>query len=235
MEDIFQKNRKKIVLTADDFGVSPRANRNILHLTSLGKIDRVAVMTYGNFTDKEIEQLQRSGVKIDIHLDILHEFHDERKGRQSAIWRVVEFIGKLFSGKISPKKVERDWRNQIKKFQEIFGNNPDGINSHEHVHLFPPFFKIALKLTGEYSIPYIRLGDSVFTKHPTNVARILHWLRKMDMNAYKKASCVSSGSLVSLDWISNIEAFWSNLPEGTIEVACHPELAEDFVKIKKYF
>ena len=24
------------------------------------------------------------------------------------------------------------------KFKEIFGKNPDGINSHEHVHFFPP-------------------------------------------------------------------------------------------------
>jgi chitin disaccharide deacetylase len=235
MADSYNSYRHRIVVSADDFGVSPRANGNICHSVMLGKIDRVGVMVHGKFSDEEIMQLVKNGIKLDIHLDILHEFHDNRKKRKSASLRVLEFLGKIATGKLSSRKVETDWRSQIEKFREIFGRNPDGINSHEHVHFFPPFFKIALKLQAEYSIPYMRFGDSVFMLHNKPVAHILHWLRIINRKKFQKSSAVSSGSFISLDWIKDMDKFLSNLPKGAVEIACHPETADDLEKIKRYF
>lgn len=235
MIDFQESHRQRLIVTADDFGISPRANRNILYLISLGKINRVGVMVHGEISAKEVSELVRSGVKIDIHLDILNEFGDNRKKRRGAFLRGVEFFGKIFSRQISTRKVSNDWENQVEKFREIFGKNPDGINSHEHVHFFPPFFKIAMELQNKYNIPFIRFGDSVFLRHNNIISHILHYLRKYNMQTCLKYGCVSSGSLVSLNWISDLNDFLNNPPEGTIEIACHPEIAEDFVKIKKYF
>ncbi|MEI7890383.1 MAG: ChbG/HpnK family deacetylase [bacterium] len=235
MLEFQESHRHRIIVTADDFGISPRANRNILYLIELGKINRVAIMTEGAISPKEIDQLSRSGVKLDIHLDILHQFGDQRKKRQSAILRVLGFLGKILSGKLMPKNVYRQWSAQIEKFHTIFGKYPDGINSHEHVHFFPFFFSIALQLQKKYNIPYIRFGDSLKIKHHVIVAYIIHFMRILDIRACAKNGCISSSFLVSLDWIKNIDKFLNNPPEGTIEIACHPELAEDFVKVKKYF
>lgn len=233
--DSYESHRGKLIVTADDFGISPRANRNILYLIGLGKIDRVGVMTRGVMSPAEIDELLRSGVKVDIHLDILHEFRDARKKRTSAIIRVVGFLWKIFSRKISSAKVEHEWREQIEIFKKIFGRSPDGINSHEHVHFYPPFFHIALQLQNEYSIPYIRFGQSISLPHHAMVAAMLHVLKIINRKACERANCVTSNSLVSLDWIKNVDKFLNSLPEGTIEIACHPELAEDFIKIKKNF
>jgi hypothetical protein len=41
--------------------------------------------------------------------------------------------------------------------------------------------------------------------------------------------------LLSLDWIEDPEKFLDDLPDGITEIACHPEMAADFVKIKNYF
>ena len=231
----YETSRQRLFVNADDFGVSPRANRNILYLVSLGKIDRVGVMSLGQISAKEIDELSKSGVKIDIHLDILHKLDEQRSERSSAILRGFEFVGKIFTGKISPKKVEADWEKQIQKFQKLFGKNPDGINSHEHVHFFPPFFKVATKLAEKYSVPYLRFGDATTNHTSKPVAIILHVMRILDRRIFQNSTCVSSNSLISLDWIGDIEKFLQNLPEGSIEIACHPELADDFVKIKKYF
>ena len=232
----FQRShRQRLIVTADDFGVSPRANRNTLYLMSLGKINRVGIMTNGEISPKEISELAHSGVKLDIHLDILHQFDEDRKKRQSAILRVIEFLGKILTGKVSTKKVQKDWQGQIEKFHTMFGKYPDGINSHEHIHFFPPFFKAALRLQEKYEIPYIRFGDSISMRHHTVVAYILHLLRIVNQKACSTSGCVSSNYLVSLDWIKNGDAFLDTLLEGTTEIACHPELAEDFVKVKKYF
>ncbi|EKE18758.1 MAG: YdjC-like protein [uncultured bacterium] len=235
MLDFQDSHRKRLLVSADDFGASPRANRNTLYLISLGKINRVGIMVHGNISPKEVDELSRSGVKLDIHLDILHELHENSNKRSGTFFRIFEFITKLLTGKISRRKVRADWDQQIIKFREIFGKNPDGINSHEHVHLFPPFFKIAMELQDKYSIPYVRFGDSVFMRHNNTISHILHYLRKINLQTCLKHGCVSSGALISLDWINNIDVFLSALPEGTIEIACHPETAEDFNKIKKYF
>jgi predicted glycoside hydrolase/deacetylase ChbG (UPF0249 family) len=235
MIDFKESHRQRIIVTADDFGISPRANRNTLYLTSLGKINRVGIMSNGEISEKEVRELVQSGVKLDIHLDILHQFDIDRKKRRGTILRIIGFLGKVLTGKISAKKVAADWERQIEKFHTIFGKYPDGINSHEHIHFFPPFFKVALNLQEKYNIPYIRFGDSISIQHHTINAYIIHILKLINRNACSKSNCVSSNSLVSLDWVKDINVFLDNLPEGNIEVVCHPEIAEDFVKIKEYF
>ncbi len=235
MMESYLSNRHKLIITADDFGLSPRANRNIRYLLSIGKIDRIAIMAHGEISEKEIAELAKSHVKLDIHLDILHELGNNRKKRAGFAWRMFEFFLKILTRKITTRKIEADWENQIKIFRKLFGKNPDGINSHEHIHFFPPFFKVALNLRDKYSIPYIRIGDSASMPHNNAVSYILHFLRKINLSICAKRGCVSSGSLASLEWIEDIDAFLDNLPEGTIEIVCHPELAEEFVKIKKYF
>ncbi len=231
----YESNRGQIIVTADDFGLNEQTNRNILYLISLGKINRVAVMVHGKISPNEVEELIKSHVKLDVHLDILHEFDESKKRRSGSFGRVLDFCLKLAARKITIKKVTADWENQIEMFRKIFGKNPDGLNSHEHVHLFPPFFKVALDLREKYTIPYIRFGDSISMPHHNMISYILHLLRRINLPACTSRSCVSSGSLVSIDWIKNVDNFLTKLPDGTTEVACHPELDEDFVKIKEYF
>ncbi len=230
-----ESHRQRLIVCADDFGISPRANRNILYLLSLGKINRIAIMTEGELSAKEIAELQRSGVKLDIHLDILHEIGDDRNKRSGVSKRVSAFLAKILTRKITTKKVQADWEKQIEEFHAIFGRYPDGINSHEHVHFFPSFFKAAINLQEKYNIPYIRFGDSIKMPKHALISYVLHLLRIINKKTYINSSCVSSNFLISLDWIKNLDTFLDNLPEGTIEIACHPELAEDFVNIKKYF
>lgn len=235
MMESYESNRGRIIITADDFGLNAKTNQNILYLLSLGKINRVAVMVHGKISEAEIAELIKSRVKLDIHLDILHEFDEKKPKRSGTIGRGLDFLWKILTGKLTLKKVALDWENQIETFKKIFGKYPDGLNSHEHVHLFPPFFKIALRLREKYVIPYIRFGDSVFIPHHNLISRILHILRKINLKTCQKNNCVSSGFLVSIDWLENIEDFLMKLPQGTTEIACHPELDQDFEKVKKYF
>lgn len=228
-------DRQRLIVTADDFGLSSRANRNILHLISLGKIDRVGVMVHGNITPNELDQLLKSGVKLDIHLDIKHEFPAQTTLPKNVFVRGLTFLWSYVSRKFSTSKVQSDWCEQIEMFNKLVGRNPDGINSHEHVHFFPPFFKLALKIAEQYSIPYIRIGESGISIGTSLISKILHLLRILNKKKFSSSSNVSSKSLVSIDWISDMDNFLDNLPAGTIEFVCHPAIAEDFVSVKKYF
>lgn len=222
-------SRQKFIVSADDFGISPVANKNILELISLDKLDRVGVMVYGNISSEEIRRLIESKVALDIHLDILHEFDKERSHGKSALTRSIEFLGKILTGKISSNEVKKDWEKQIEIFQKKFGKNPDGINSHEHVHFFPPFFKIATELKKQHSIAHIRTGNISFLRYLNLVACILHLMHKLNQKAQQEIS------IVSLDWIDNLDSFLENPPAGKIELVCHPERTGEFNKIEKYF
>ena len=228
-------HRHRTIISADGFGISPRANRNTRYLLSLGKINRIGVMVNGVFSSEEIKELLKSNAKIDIHLDISDKSSGKKQTQTGNFRRIAGLFLKLFIRKSFAKRVETEWKEQIEKFIQIFGKKPDGISSHQHVHFLPPLFKVALKLQTEYSIPYIRFGKKVFTPGNKPAARILNWLRLVNCKACRKADCVSSENFIILEWIGNVEKFLNSFPEGTVEIACRPEFAHDFVKIKQYF
>lgn len=227
--------RENLILSADDFGISPLANRNILALVENKKVNRVAVMTNGVFSAAEIERLKNSSVMLDIHLDPHDEIHHQPGKKEGVLKRTAIFLLKYFSDRLNAPSMELRWEKQLEKFREIFGKNPDGLNSHEYVHFFPAYFKISLKLAQKNNIPFIRFGKESILKNNHNVGRILRWLQKKDMVAFTTSSLDSSDHLVSLNWPKDIRKFLSHLPAGTTEIVCHPERPNEFELIQKYF
>ena len=148
---MYSQHSNNLIISADDFGVSEKANQAILELAREKKIDRVSVITGGKISKKEVKELLESGVKIDIHLCLLNETQG------GVVKRVAIFLLDFLTGWYSSGKVKIIWKKQIEEFKTIFGRYPDGINSHEHIHFFPPLFKTALKIKEEFKISYIRL------------------------------------------------------------------------------
>lgn len=234
------KSNSKVIHVADDFGISKLANRNILKLIRAGKIDRVSVLVDhndANLNQREVRQLLSSKVKIDLHLDyqVFLFKRKKRKLKEGAVGRVFSFAMGYLLGKGNVKKVQQEWEDQIVKFKKTFGKSPDGINSHQYIHLFPSYFKVTVKLAKKYGIPYIRYGKSGIIKSPSAVYRILYNLRKVTLSDYKANCCSSSDFLVSLDWIKNPSEFFRTLPEGSTEIVCHPEREEELKLMFKYF
>lgn len=227
-------NRNNLTIAADDFGMNERANRNILFLVSMGKIDRVAVMTEGAFTEKELDELARSGVKLDIHLDLTSHTNSAEEV-PCLFFRISGFLKDYLIGKYRTSQVSPQWEAQIEKFRGLFGKYPDGINSHEHVHFFPPFFKIITHLQEKYPIPYLRFGNRTILPNKSRISKLLSILRKIDLPRFQQSAFASSDHLISLDWIDNLDSFFNTLPMGTTEIVCHPHRAEEFVLIKDNF
>jgi predicted glycoside hydrolase/deacetylase ChbG (UPF0249 family) len=171
------RSRHKLVFSADDFGASQKANDNILELVSLRKIDRVAVMMNGKFTDTEIEALLSSGVKLDIHLDAQQKIEQDRKLKAGVFGRIFKFLKNYVTGQNSPQKIGLIWERQIEDFRNRFGRYPDGLNSHQHIHFFPPYFKIALELCRKYDLEFMRFGK-LCAKMLGPVSFILNVLKK---------------------------------------------------------
>lgn len=233
---IAENNRKKAIFSADDFGISKLANVNILRSVRAGKLDRVEVMISENLSPDEVRELKNSGVKIDIHLHLVdynsNYWRGDRRLHEGAIRRAAMFFLKYVFGKTAPEKVELQWAIQIEKFEEIFGQVPDGIGSHEYIHYFPPYLRAVLRLGEKYGIPFVRFGKTEFICDDS-VAKVLNWLRKKGLASIQKTTLRTTDRMVSFDWVNDLN-FLDKLPEDSVtEVVFHPERQDELDFLEK--
>jgi len=236
-----EHNRKNLSISADDFGISPKADQNILELIRQNKLDRVEIMMSKNIKTKDVKILLESGIKLDIHLHLIEKKIDRwQEGKEARvidsgiIKRVLLFFLNIFLGEGAPKKAAAQWEKQIREFILLFGKNPDGVSSHEHIHYFTPYFKRVLVLAEKYHIPYIRLGKESLEKEPCFVAFILNWFKNKNLTLFENSGLASSDYLISYDWIeNNFENFIKKIPEEkNTELVFHPELDGDFSQLE---
>lgn len=248
---MYSQHSNNLIISADDFGISEKANQAILRLAQEKKIDRVSVMIGGKISKDEVKELLESGVKIDIHLHLLEKnFFDkrEKESEDGTVKRIAIFLLDFLTGWYGSAKVKIIWKKQIEEFKTIFGRYPDGINSHEHIHFFPPLFKTALRIKEEFKISYIRLGKLKRKGKFGKVAFILDKLRLMNFRrnlifftplgiarSYP-FELNTSDFLVSFDWIKNLEEFFENIIEKTqTELVFHPERKNEYEFLMKNF
>jgi len=230
-----------LIISADDFGVSKKANETILELARQKKINRLSIMIGGKISQKEAEELLKLGIKLDIHLHLLSAdffITREKEASKNVFWRMVFFIKNIVIGKYSSKKVQAIWKKQIEEFYALFGKYPDGINSHEHLHFFPTFFKAALNLKKEFKISYLRFGKKRYKLKFIPVAFILDFLRGLDLKIYSN-KFKTSNYVVSFDWIEKPTEFFKNLSKNKknekIELIFHPERNEEYKFLRENF
>lgn len=230
-------DRKRIIVAADDYGIRDSADF-ILKLVGQGKIDRVAVLV-NYVSHDEAKALLATGVKIDLHLELIKLVGSGEKTEESAVSRGFNFVFRYALGFVTAKKAEAEWRFQIDRFRDIFGRLPDGLNSHEHLHYFPRFFPTFMRLAREYGIPYVRFGERSIHPdfHRSIVAKILSALWKMNLKHFRKNPNTRTSSLfVSYDWLDDFNEIPKLLSEseGDIEIAFHPERKDEYVVVERF-
>lgn len=119
------RTRRRLIITADDYGYWPSYNEAILAAIDSGGIDAVSVMTERRYCDPV--PLLDLGVELGLHVDF-----ESRWGARSGA-----------SAKTS-------LRVQMERFTDLFGRWPAFINGHHHCHARPelatPVFEMALQI-----------------------------------------------------------------------------------------
>jgi len=224
------------IISADDFGKSSIANRNILHLARLGKIHRVSIMMLGTWNKQQIEELLSLPISLDIHLELPRESGDKHYSRQKVIIRSIEFLFQfLFKKRRAAEFVRDAWTEQIESFRQMFGKLPDGFNTHEHVHFFPGYFRIFSDLGKKYAVQFIRFGSKGVLPKNTIVSMILQILNRMNRKKFQRSGLVSSEWMVSLDWNKKLDHICMPSQKEkmkSVEIVCHPERKNEFEFLK---
>ncbi len=227
--------RHRFIITADDYGIRQTAEP-ILRLVHEGKVDRVAVLIHYVSAD-QARALLASGAKIDLHLELIGILKSGDQMRESALSRGVNFFMRYVTGLVTARQVEEEWHDQIRRFEELFGRLPDGLNSHEHLHFFPDFSRVFIALAKRYGISYVRFSrrGMLMTQGTPLIGRVLTLLWKRTRHLYQHETFQTSDYLVSLDWLSDPYAFIQEIPEGTLELVVHLEREEDYRTTLEYF
>ena len=68
-----QEENNSLFFCADDFGLDEKTNARIVQLAAEKKIQRVAALVGEKSDFSHLEQLQNSGVKLDLHLTLTED------------------------------------------------------------------------------------------------------------------------------------------------------------------
>jgi predicted glycoside hydrolase/deacetylase ChbG (UPF0249 family) len=144
----------------------------------------------------------------------------------------AEFIRRAVLGRINWHEVEHEIAAQIARFQQT-GLRLSHINSHQHLHMFPPVFEIVRRLT--------RGMDNVWIRNPAGPWRksrgvqMGRWLQQVGLNltclstralhgsplpqmpdlmyGFEVSGCLTRAAL---------EQILRVIPDGLSELICHP-------------
>lgn len=156
---------KKLVINADDFGISQETNLAIKQGFESGIITSTSLIVNLEAYEHAINEILPTiqGIDVGFHFNIIE---GKSLTNQPLLCDKNGFFNNSYGQLILKsfnknflKQVEIEFRAQIEKALE--NCKISHIDSHVHTHAIPNIFKLVSKLANEYNIPYIRTQHEV--------------------------------------------------------------------------
>ena len=232
---------KQLIVSADDLGLTPGVNRGILRAFQDGIVTSASLLVTGSVFEEAVALARQNlGLDIGLHLALVeeravlgHELLPTLVDETGVLPRTSgEFLRRAFLGRINWDEVEREIAAQIGRFQNT-GLQLSHLDSHQHLHMFPPVFQIVSRLTRGMNNVWVRNPVGPWQKPPS--VRMGRWIKRLGLNL----TCMSarglhgsplpqmpdgmygfevSGRLTR----SALEQILWNIPDGLYELVCHP-------------
>jgi predicted glycoside hydrolase/deacetylase ChbG (UPF0249 family) len=236
----------RLILNADDFGLTPGVNRAIAELHQAGVLTSATLMASGAAFDDAVA-IAHANPTLGIGCHIVLTDGDPvsppesipsllGRDHRSLRPKLLGFVSDLLLGRISEFEIEREATAQIRKLQHA-GVTVTHIDSHKHTHMFPQVTRPLLRVAEAHGIRAIRnpfearwswsLGHGGVSRRVQ--MKILDQLRH-PFNAQPEilfeAVTSTTGSIgISATGDLNqqtLAEIMAKLPEGTWELVCHP-------------
>jgi len=137
---------RRIILCADDYGISESVNRGIRGLIERRRLNATSVMVVGPAaTREEAEALSRMTVdgfcEIGLHVTLTAPFSPLtmhfRPLDGGMFWPVGKLLRMALLRRLDSEFVYAEVMAQIARFRELFDASPAYLDGHQHVQLFP--------------------------------------------------------------------------------------------------
>jgi len=234
-------NRRRLIVNADDFGLSEAVNEGIVEAHQRGIVTSTSLIASGAAFEHAVALARAIGtIDVGVHLTLTEEEPvSNRKdiptlldGDGRLYLHTTSFVKHYLAGRISLDEVERELDAQIARVvsSSLRVSHLDG---HQHVHMVPGIRRIAGRLAEKYGIPAIR-----FPKEPPKPYMFREGgaagrlLQLFALNAFCAAADIRGakrpdhfvgffygGRLTKPNLMQVLESLPS---EGTCELMCHP-------------
>jgi hypothetical protein len=234
---------RPIWLCADDYGISPAVSKAIRELVAQGRLNATSVMVGApSFDHSEASALKMLNagarrVAIGLHVTLTGKFKPMSPGfcptRRGTFLSLAEMMVRGRLGLLSRKRLAVEIATQLEAFVTQFGQLPDFIDGHQHVHLFPQVREALLDVMKEGAPQaWVRQCGGVPTL-PISVwdykTRILDALSRRFRKLAARRDIVTNPAFAGvydftadkIDFARLFPGFLRDLPPRSV-VMCHP-------------
>lgn len=231
---------RSLIINADDFGMSNEVNEGIKIGIKSGMVTSVSVLANMPYFDDAVEFLrEHKEVSVGLHFNITEGTPVLTPNEVGSLLKeddtFFSWIGLLLQLIGRSAKIEHVRKELLAQFQKLenTGIKITHIDSHHHIHLFPPIFKFFVQLADEKGIESLRChhfniwGLTTGIKKMPKARQLLIdlglWLNSISHN-HRHFNEVDG--IYDVNWDVNLTeneltGILNNLPEGKTELICH--------------
>jgi hypothetical protein len=225
----------RLIVNADDYGYFPCISQGILQAAHSGAVTATGILANGPNLEAQLRWLREcENLDLGLHLNLTSRQPLTRAMASqlagSGFPSAYAIAGKILAGRINLAIVRTEWRAQIEAVLNHGATTLRFLNSHEHVHMLPSLFGLALELAREYQIPHVRLtraewlppfGFSAVLRN--TLMQAMEWANRPHALAHTPAQ-IGLGRSGKLD-MAYLKSLFATLKPGiTYELMCHPGL-----------
>ena len=216
---------RKLIVTADDFGMAPSINEGIARACSEGIVTNTSLTPAGEAFDDAVRLAKKLGLReAGAHLaltEVKQGFHRHHK----------DLLIDMMSGRVGKERLYSELKSQLESAIST-GIKITSLSSHEHIHMFPAVRGMFIRLAKEYGVGAIRYlgGDrpaSIFDPAALYRSAILGIFspgmrRAFDLSGLKHNGCIMGfidSGRIGEDVLIRLMCL---LKDGTTELICHP-------------
>ena len=205
----------KVLINADDFGMTLGVSRAISELILEGTISTTSAMACSKDLESSLRYSEGLEGKIGVHLQISADA-PLSNGKTLVDPTTGEFYKKPVPSGVSSEEVRTEWELQIEKVSNLLGHKPSHLDTHHDYHCDPRFSEVFLELAEQHDLP-VR-GGAIQTDSSPKVRSTNPVVRGW--------SSVGTAETL-LKELASIQN-----PVGIIEVISHPAYCDDDLRAK---
>jgi predicted glycoside hydrolase/deacetylase ChbG (UPF0249 family) len=155
---------RRLLITADDFGIGPETSRGILDLAALGAITSTVLLVNSPYAEESVRQWNERGRPVELgwHPCLTLDAPVSKPGDVPTLvddsgqfLKLGSLLKKLLLKRVDANHIELEFQAQLRRFRDLVGFEAQNVNGHHHVHIFEPV-TMALMNVLKDSKPYLR-------------------------------------------------------------------------------
>ena len=235
--------RRKLITTADDFGLSVGVNEAVCMAAERGILTSASLMVAGPAAADAVARAHAMpGLAVGLHLVVIE---GDPVSPHDLIAELLDRFGRFPSDQLqlglryafsvrARRQLAAEIRAQFEAFRAT-GLVLDHVNAHKHMHLHPVVGAMMISIGQEFGLHAVRVPaePAVIGGAPQSMGdrALRHWSKVLRAQA-RRAGMLTNDSVLGLGWTGamtqlHTQRLLNALPPGLVEMYFHPATSKN--------